>query len=101
LVPVFIITADKFKPLVSLLIGFSLAFHIALTLHSLREHQSDLQQVGVIFSLIFIYFMNLLVLTFLLSLIAPGIIHPWLLIKENWSMISHFMSWITQLWAQV
>ncbi len=101
LVPVFAITADKFKPLVSLLIGFSLAFHIALTLHSLREHQSDLQQVGVVFSLIFIYFMNLLVFTFLLSLIAPGIIHPWLLIQETWRMILYFLGWIALLWSQV
>jgi hypothetical protein len=101
LIPVFIITADKFKPLVALLLGFSLAFHFALTLHSLQEHQSDLQQVGVVFSMIFIYFMNLLMLTFLLALIAPSIIHPWLLIKETGIMIIHFGNWIAQIWAQV
>jgi hypothetical protein len=101
LIPFFIITAPKYQPLVSLLIGFTFAFHVALTLHSLREHQSDLQQCGVIFSVIFIYFMNLCMITLLLMLIAPAVIQPWTFLQETGTYILDFWNWAHAFWAQV
>lgn len=43
------------------LMGFSLAFHLLLTMWSIRVGQSDIKRTGVIFSLSFIFFMNVLV----------------------------------------
>lgn len=58
------------------LIGFTYAFHIALTLYSLSHHQPDLQEGGVVFSLIFILTGNGIVLLVLLCLIWPTVL-PW------------------------
>jgi len=100
LVPVYVMSAPKFQPLVSLLLGFTLAFHIALTLHSLREHQSDLVETGVLFSVSFIYFMNLLVIAGLLMLLAPAIIQPWPFFQECGSTLSTLGHWLSALWSK-
>jgi hypothetical protein len=70
-----------------------------LTLHSLREQQSDLLESGLIFSIIFIYFMNLLVLTLLMMLLAPALIQPWPFLVEGARDLLLFAEWIASWWA--
>jgi hypothetical protein len=100
LVPVFLMSAPKYQPLVSLLIGFTLAFHLALTLHSLREHQSDLVETGVLFSLSFIYFMNLLVVSGLLMMLAPALIQPWPFLQECGAVLAAVGNWLASFWGK-
>lgn len=100
LVPVYIMSAPKYQPLISLLIGFTLAFHLALTLHSLREHQSDLHETGVLFSVSFIYFMNLVVITGLLMLLAPALIQPWPFLQESGAVLTSLWNWISTWWSR-
>lgn len=52
-------------------LGFTYAFHIALTVYSLSHHQPDLQEGGVVFSLIVIVTGNLVVLALLICLLWP------------------------------
>jgi hypothetical protein len=58
------------------LIGFTYAFHVALTVYSLSHHQPDLQEGGVVFSLIFILTGNLVIFLLLVCLICPKTL-PW------------------------
>ena len=65
------IAAPSFKIYLLGLIGFTYAFHLALTVWSLSHHQPDLKEGGVVFSLIFIFAGNMMVLMFLFSLVFP------------------------------
>lgn len=49
------------------LLGFSIAFHFLMTLDSLRVEQPDLVENGYLFSLTFIYLVNMIVLALLLG----------------------------------
>jgi hypothetical protein len=98
LIPFFFITAPKYQPVISLLLGFTWSFHIALTLHSLREQQSDLHETGVVFSSIFIYFMNLGMLAGLLMLVAPSLIQPLAFVQDCLRSLLGFVNWVLAWW---
>lgn len=65
------VVEDRYKAPLLFLIGFSAAFHVLLTLHSIRVGQADLRETGMVFSLAFIYLMNCVVLGFLLCALSP------------------------------
>lgn len=69
---VYFIVDIKYVGYIIFLIGFTLAFHLALTFHSLKEKQSDFKEYGFIFSLSFIFFMNMVILSILLSIITSS-----------------------------
>jgi len=52
-------------------IGFTFAFHAALTFHALRQNQPDLRPAGVLLSLVLILLSNGLVLVLLLKFLRP------------------------------
>ena len=56
------------------LLGFTYAFHLALTVYSLSHHQPDLKEGGVVFSLIFIFAGNMIVLALLVSFVWPQVL---------------------------
>jgi hypothetical protein len=70
-VGLYAIAAPSLKVIFLGLIGVTYAFHLALTVYSLSHHQPDLQEGGVVFSLILIFTGNIIVLMLLLSLIWP------------------------------
>ncbi|MGE4357017.1 MAG: M50 family metallopeptidase [Candidatus Omnitrophota bacterium] len=49
------------------LFGFSLAMHILMTAEALRRIQPDLIQAGYLFSIVFIYLVNIFIIAFVLS----------------------------------
>ena len=55
------------------LIGFTLSFHVVLSLYALRIRQSDLKPVGFLLSTVLIYLANLLVLSLIFTLISHRI----------------------------
>jgi hypothetical protein len=67
----FAIAAPAFRIWILGLIGFTYAFHIALTAYSLSHHQPDLKEGGVAFSLIFIFTGNMIVLMLLFAFLWP------------------------------
>lgn len=67
----FAIAAQPFKIYLIGLIGFTYAFHLALTIYSLSHHQPDLKEGGVVFSLIFIFAGNMIVLMLLFTILWP------------------------------
>jgi hypothetical protein len=80
------------------LIGFTYAFHVALTIYSLSHHQSDLQEGGVIFSLIFILTGNAVILLLLVCLVWPEVL-PW---SQAFSETSHWVFSVAQsFWVAV
>ncbi|HVZ79652.1 MAG TPA: hypothetical protein VHE12_02495 [bacterium] len=68
---VYAIAADRFKVYLLFLVGFTYAFHLALTVWSLSHHQPDLDEGGVAFSLIFIFTGNMIVLMLLFTFVWP------------------------------
>jgi hypothetical protein len=71
---IYVIAAQPFKIYLLGLIGFTYAFHLALTVWSLSNHQPDLKEGGVVFSLIFIFAGNMIVLMLLFSLVWPQVL---------------------------
>ena len=69
--PVYWISDPKYHLYILFVLGLTLAFHFSLTAYSLREHQSDIEEVGWLFAFPFIAVSNLLVSALLLSVSAP------------------------------
>ncbi|MFA6450370.1 MAG: M50 family metallopeptidase [bacterium] len=67
-----LIVAARFKPYIDGLLGFSMSFHVLLTLYSIRRDQPDLRRSGVFFSLAFIYMMNCVALGAILCVVTGG-----------------------------
>lgn len=72
----YFVSAEPHRIYFVALIGFTYAFHVVLTIYSLSHHQPDLQEGGVVFSLIFILTGNLIILLLLVCLICPAVL-PW------------------------
>jgi hypothetical protein len=53
-------------------VGFTFAFHAALTLHALRQRQPDLRVAGPFLSLVLILLANSLVVVLLMKALFPG-----------------------------
>jgi hypothetical protein len=70
----YLVAAEPHRIYFLALIGFTYAFHVALTIYSLSHHQPDLQEGGVVFSLIFILTGNMIVLLLLVCLIWPKVL---------------------------
>ena len=71
---VFYIAKEQYQVYVAFFVGAALSFHIALTLFSLTTEQSDLyQDSNLIFSLAFVYLMNIVVLMLILTVVTKEI----------------------------
>ena len=68
---VWAIAAERFQPVLSAVVGFTLAFHFALTFYSLKQHQSDIAEVGWFFAIPLILALNTVIGVLVLRLMAP------------------------------
>jgi hypothetical protein len=76
------------------LIGFTLAFHFALTAYSLKQHQSDITEVGWLFALPFIACVNVLISSGVLRLIAPESFQMHRFFQETWAAARASSVWV-------
>ncbi len=67
----FMFYVEKYFVIFLFITGFSLAFHLALTFFALRQQQSDVREVGYVFSLSFIYVVNIFMIMLVLKMIFP------------------------------
>ena len=71
---IYIIARDEYRFIAAFFTGAGLSFHIALTLFSLRSNQSDFHaDSDFIFSIIFVYFMNIVMISLVLTAMSPKI----------------------------
>ncbi len=84
------IAAQPFKIYLIGLSGFTYAFHLALTVYSLSHHQPDLKEGGVVFSLIFIFAGNMIVLMLLFTILWPQTLPLPQAFSETFHWASHF-----------
>jgi len=63
----FFIDIGRHSQLFIFLIGFTLMFHIAYTAQSIKEKQSDLIKTGYLFSVEFVYIINLIIVFAIIS----------------------------------
>jgi hypothetical protein len=87
----------RFLPGVFFLLGFTLAFHLALTAFSLREHQSDLAEVGWFFAFPLIAGVNCLVVAFVLGLCIPESPHFLPYLEASGGNLLRFSRWTASL----
>jgi hypothetical protein len=69
---VYWVAAPKYQIFLIFLLGISLAFHLALTVYSLSQHQSDISEVGWLFAIPFIAVVNLAIIVCVLHWVLPG-----------------------------
>jgi hypothetical protein len=71
---IYLIARDEFRFIAAFLTGAALSFHIALTLFSLKSNQSDFHaDSDFVFSIIFVYFMNIIMISLVLTALSPKI----------------------------
>ncbi|MDP8230454.1 MAG: hypothetical protein P9L93_05045 [Candidatus Gorgyraea atricola] len=63
----FFTDVDRFSGIFIFLIGFTLMFHLSYTAQSIREKQSDLIKSGYLFSISFLYIVNLVIVFAIVS----------------------------------
>jgi hypothetical protein len=71
---VYWVADPRFQIHIVFLLGMSLAFHLALTVYSLRQHQSDIAEVGWLFALPFIAALNVLIFVLVLWAVLPELV---------------------------
>jgi len=91
---IYTIAAEPYKPALVALIGFTLAFHFALTAYSLKQHQSDITEVGWLFALPFIACVNVLISSGVLRLIAPESFQFHRFFQETWAAARASTVWV-------
>lgn len=69
----FFINVAAYSKLFIFLIGFTVMFHLVYTAESIREKQSDLIKTGYLFSISFLYIVNLAIVFAVLSLLFKEI----------------------------
>lgn len=93
----------KFQPIwiCSFLIGWSWFFHITYTIKTIRLEQGDLVRNGEFFSIILIFFSNLLLLVTMFLLAASGpdltfleVFHTW------WHTFTYLVGWVWTILTQ-
>jgi hypothetical protein len=92
---VYWIADPKYQIYLIFLLGVSLAFHLALTYYSLRQHQSDITEVGWLFAIPFIAVINLIIIVFLLHVIVPESVS-----LRSYALLSFDLSKQLALWGR-
>lgn len=69
----FFTDVTKSSGLFIFLVGFSLMFHLAYTAQSIRDKQSDLLKTGYLFSISFIYIVNLVIVFATITILFKGV----------------------------
>jgi len=80
-------------PLILFLYGFTLAFHASLTVHSLSEHQSDLEELGWFLALPVIVAVNALVVALIAGLSLPEAPSFWAFLAQSGSVMLRLALW--------
>ena len=91
---IYLIAADPYKPYLVALIGFTLAFHFALTLYSLKQHQSDITEVGWLFALPFIACINVIITAGVLRLVAAETFNFHRFFQDTWAAAQASFFWV-------
>jgi hypothetical protein len=91
---IYLIAAEPYKPVLVALIGFTLAFHFALTLYSLKQHQSDITEVGWLFALPFIVCVNVIITAGVLRLVARESFNLHHFFQDTWVAAQASYSWV-------
>ena len=66
-----LIIKKEFYDYAVFLVGFTLSFHIILTVHSIMQKQSDFNESGALFSYSFVVFANILVIAGIFAAVSP------------------------------
>ncbi|HXC65034.1 MAG TPA: M50 family metallopeptidase [bacterium] len=88
------VAADRFKPALSGLVGLTLAFHFALTFYSLKQHQSDITEVGWLFAIPLIVSLNVVISALVLRLMAGEAFPLHLFFSDSASALGRSAAWV-------
>ncbi|HXB96704.1 MAG TPA: M50 family metallopeptidase [bacterium] len=88
------VAADRFKPALAGLVGLTLAFHFALTLYSLRQHQSDITEVGWLFAIPLIVSLNVVISALVLRLLAGQAVSLHVFFADTATALGRSAAWV-------
>ena len=88
------VAADRFKPGLSGLVGLTLAFHFALTFYSLKQHQSDITEVGWLFAIPLIVSLNVVISALVLRLMAGNAFPLHQFFSDSASALGRSAAWV-------
>ena len=88
------VAADRFKPALSGLVGLTLAFHFALTFYSLKQHQSDITEVGWLFAIPLIVSLNVVISALVLRLLAGDAFQLHQFFSDAASALGRSAAWV-------
>lgn len=66
------IIKEQFNPIFVFLAGFTFAYHLISTYYEFGFHQTDITKTGKFFSVVFIYLMNVLFVSLILTIVLKG-----------------------------
>lgn len=85
---------EKFHGLFLYALGFSLAFHLFLTVFALLQGQPDMRQGGIFLSVNIVFLSNVIMVVFVLSLLFPQISMT-RFAKDSFGKTQNLCLWIT------
>lgn len=91
-----ILAQPKFHPYILVFLGASVGFHFVLTVSSLHGAQPDLIETGYVFSIVFIAFINLILVCAVLWRVDPKAFDPGILYDE---FLAEFFLLANQFWG--
>ena len=91
---IYLIAAEAYKPYLIALIGFTLAFHFALTAYSLKQHQSDITEVGWLFAIPFIACVNVLITAGVFRLVSAESFNFHRFAQDTWVAAQGSFIWV-------
>jgi len=83
-------------PMFAFAVGFTFAFHAALTLHAVTQRQPDLHYVGPFLSLVIILLINSVMLIFLLKALFPGWVSVQFFLAKTLQNLLAMATWARQ-----
>ena len=95
LIALYFLIKPEYLPYIVFFIGFTWSFHIMLTIYSLRVKQTDFKESGFLFSLTFVYLMNIFILSLILALISPNTIKLDEFLKDGIHILSQLFKYIS------
>ncbi|MEK6646184.1 MAG: hypothetical protein AABY84_05895 [Candidatus Firestonebacteria bacterium] len=96
LIALYFLIKIEYLPYIVFFIGFTWSFHIMLTMYSLRVKQTDFKESGFLFSITFVYLMNIFILSLILALISPNTIKLEQILKNFIDILIQIVYWVVK-----
>ncbi len=97
LLVVYWLSQERFRLVLIFALGLSIGFHWALTAYSMKQHQSDIHDVGWLFAIPFILTLNIVIFALLLGQVLPAAFSLKTFGQNSWAFALRGAAWAHSL----